>query len=142
MRPRPCSWKRSAVQLLLEALHALTAHRLRRNCVREPDARAHDSARDLARGGSHLQLAAALELDQQRSCRHERPAALGDELEDDGWVRLAAERTCDLRGRLEPGDGALQLVAVLARPRITTGVVDREAREPCEHDDRLARLRP
>ena len=58
----------------------------------------------------------------------ERPPALDDQLEDAVEVGLAAERARDRGRRLEPADGALELVAALLERLVEPRVLDRDRR--------------
>ena len=85
---------------------------LRGDGVGERHPLADQAGGQLARAGGDHELLAAMQLDQQRARGDQRAAALGDELEDDLEVGLAAERARDLGGRLERRDGARELLVV------------------------------
>ena len=92
---------------------------------------------DGAGDGAHDEVAVGEQRDHHDARLDERPAALGDELEDAVEVGLGAERAGDRHRRLERGDGPLELVAAVALAAVEVGVVDRDRGPVGEHEQRL-----
>ena len=98
---------------------------------------ADEIARDVAGGCRDDELLAVGEQDHHAARIDERARALGDQLEHAIKLRLAADDTRDLGGRLERSHRALELRAPLICLAIEPRVLYRDRRPPREHDRRL-----
>ena len=117
---RPRGTKGRARQTVLQ-VHALTDQPLRKLTG--------------ARGDDHR--AVLLVLDDERTSRHERPAALGDQTQDRIEIGLATERPRDLHRRVERVDGPPQLGVLGLETGVAPRVVDGHTGELGQQPDRL-----
>ena len=88
----------------------------------------------LARSGGHDELGVLCKQNEEVAGVHEGAPALDHELEDAVQVGLAADRTRDRDGCLEPAHGTLELSATGVDVLVQVGVLDGD-RDPAREDE-------